>query len=204
MNCNIYIHDDLKSMNELMCPFCDEILMERKKVVDEILMERKKVIVQCCDEQDLRIVDGMNLCFHCGLVCFCNYVSKYVDFHTQKYKIRRKSRYDRKYHIENVLNDIYFDNRVELTRNQMDRIYKVFKVIGNIHHLINQNRRRMINIKFIILKLFAILRLSQNDIKTMKSKSILEEYEKYWKDVQTMVGDEIIQFWVCDIFHYIF
>ena len=49
MNCNIYIHDDLKSMNELMCPFCDEILMERKNVVDEILMERKKVIVRCCD-----------------------------------------------------------------------------------------------------------------------------------------------------------
>ena len=46
-------------------------------------------------------------------------------------------------------------------------------------------------VKFIILELFAILGLPHNDIEMINSKSILEECEVYWKDVQTMVGDEI-------------
>ena len=124
--CDNRIHNSLKLGNEPLCYFCGEILMERKKVVEDILMERKKVLVQCCDDQDLRIDDGVNVCFSCGFACFYNHVSKRPEFHTRLYRIRRKLVCQSKYPIEYVLNDICYDNRVGLTHNQRDQIHEVF------------------------------------------------------------------------------
>ena len=42
MCCNNQIHDELKSMEECTCPFCDQQLAEFEKVVES-----------CCNEQDI-------------------------------------------------------------------------------------------------------------------------------------------------------
>ena len=57
MDCNSVIHDELKSMEESTCPFCDLLLVE----VD-------KAFKLCCSEQDIRNENGMNVCINCGLV----------------------------------------------------------------------------------------------------------------------------------------
>ena len=58
MRCNTQIHDELKNMEEPLCPFCDQLLTE--------LTEAEKVIESCCCEQDMENVNGMNVCINCG------------------------------------------------------------------------------------------------------------------------------------------
>ena len=138
MRCNTQIHDELKNMEESTCPFCDRLLVEVDKV------EVDKVVESCCCEQDMENVNGMNVCINCGSVHGYDYVQEHVDFYEDMYKIRRKSVYHRKYHIENVLNSICYMNRVQLTHNERNWIYKVFAEIDSILHKINDGRKRMI------------------------------------------------------------
>ena len=185
MRCNTQIHDELKSMGEPTCPFCDRLLVE----VDEV--EAEKVIESCCCEQDMENVNGMNVCINCGSVHGYDYVPEHVDFYENMYKIRRKSVYHRKYHIENVLNSICYRNRVQLTYNQRNRIYKVFTEIDSIFHKINDGRKRMIGIKYIMKQLFKMLELPYKDIQVTKSEETLTYYKQYWAKVQLLIGDRI-------------
>ena len=180
MDCNSQIHDELKNMEEPLCPFCDQLLTEAEKVVES-----------CCCEQDMVNVNGMNVCINCGSVHGCDYVPEHVDFYENMYKIRRKSVYHRKYHIENVLNSICYRNRVQLTHNQRNRIYKVFAEIDGILHEINDGRKRIISIKYIMKQLFKILGFPYKDIQVTKSEETLTYYKKYWAKVQLLMGDKI-------------
>ena len=47
------------------------------------------------------------ICTNCGKIYYEFYKNNYIDFYENMYKIRKKSIYKRKYHIENVLNNIY-------------------------------------------------------------------------------------------------
>ena len=185
MDCNSVIHDELKSMGEPTCPFCDRLLVEVDKV------EVDKVVESCCCEQDMENVNGMNVCIYCGSVHGYDYVPEHVNFYENMYKIRRKSVYHRKYHIENVLNSICYRNRVQLTHNQRNRIYKVLAEIDSILYKINDGRKRMISIKFIIKQLFKMLGLPYKYINVTKSKKTVRYYEQYWEKVQLLIGDRI-------------
>ena len=187
MDCNSQIHDELKNMDpeESTGPFCDRLLVE----VDEV--EAEKVIESCCREQDMENVNGMNVCINCGSVHGYDYVPEHVNFYENMYKIRRKSVYHRKYHIENVLNSICYRNRVQLTHNQRNRIYKVLAEIDSILYKINDGRKRMISIKFILKQLFKMLRLPYKDIQVTKSKKTVRYYKQYWEKVQLLIGDRI-------------
>ena len=183
MRCNTQIHDELKSMGEPTCPFCDQLLTE--------LTEAEKVIESCCCEQDMENVNGMNVCINCGSVHGYDYVPEHVDFYENMYKIRRKSVYHRKYHIENVLNSICYRNRVQLTHNQRNRIYKVFAEIDSILYKINDGRKRIIQIEFILLQLFKMLGIPYKDVQVTKSEETLTYYKQYWAKVQLLIGDKI-------------
>ena len=101
MNCNSKIHNELKNMGESTCPFCEQLTEEVDKVVE-----------LCCDEQELENIDGMNTCINCGSVHGCDYVTEYFNFYDNMHRIRHKSVYHRKYHIENVL-DMVFNDSIE-------------------------------------------------------------------------------------------
>ena len=51
MCCNSQIHDELKNIEESTCPFCDQLLVEGDKVVES-----------CCSEQDVKKINGVNVC----------------------------------------------------------------------------------------------------------------------------------------------
>ena len=109
MSCNSQIHDELKSMEECTCPFCDRLLVEVYKAVE-----------LCCSEQNMETVNGMNTCMNCGLVHGYDYVPDYFDFHENMYKIQHKSIYHREYHIENVLYSISCENNIQFTHHQKE------------------------------------------------------------------------------------
>ena len=180
MDCNSVLHNELKSMGEPTCPFCDRVLVEVDKVVE-----------LCCSEHDMENVNGMNICINCGSVHGYDYVPEHVDFYENMYKIRRKSVYHRKYHIENVLNSICYRNRVQLTHNQRNRICKVFAEIDSILHKINDGRKQIIQIEFILMQLFKMLGLPYKDIQVKKAEETLTYYKQYWVKVQSLIGDRI-------------
>ena len=177
MDCNSQIHDALNNMGESSCHFCDKLFVE----VDE-------AVEPCCSEQDMGNINGMNVCINCGLVDGYVYVDEYINFYENMYIIRRKSIYNRKYHIENVLNSI---SEIQLTYHQREQIYEVFVEIDSVLNEVNDGRKRMISIKYVIKKLFKMLGLPYKDINVTKSKRTLTYYKQYWKKVRLLIGDRI-------------
>ena len=180
MNCNSQIHDELKNMEECTCPYCDQLLVEVNKAAE-----------LCCIENNIENVNGMNVCINCGLVHSCDYVTEYFNFYENLHRIRRKSVYNRKYHIQNVLDSISFKNDVCLTHKQREQIRKLFVEIESVLHEVENGRKRMISIKYIITQLFKMFGLPYKDISVTKSKRTLKSYEKYWEKIQSLIGDRI-------------
>ena len=89
------------------------------------------------------------------------------------------------------MNSISFENNIKLTNHERNKIYKVFNEINSILHEVNDGRKRMICIKFIMKQLFKMLGLPYKDINVTKSKRTLKYYELYWKNVQSLIGDKI-------------
>ena len=138
MNCNSQIHDALKNMMEPMCPFCGQLLVEVNKAAE-----------LCCGEEDIEIINGMNTRINCGLVHSCDYVMEYFNFYENLHRIRRKSVYHRKYHIQNVFDSISFKNDVCLTHKQREQIHKLFVEIDSVLHEVENGRKRMISINIL-------------------------------------------------------
>ena len=178
MSCNSRIHDELKNMMESTCPFCDQQLVE----VDE-------VVELCCDEQELENIDGMNTSVNCGKIYGYDYAAEYFDFdfYENMHKIRKKSVYHRNYHIDNVMNIISFKNNIQLTQKQINQIHKVFVEIDSVLHEVNDGRKRMISIKYVIKQLFKMLGLPYKDIQVTKSKRTMKYYKRYWGKVQSLI-----------------
>ena len=107
------------------------------------------------------------------------------------YRIRKKSIYHRKYHIDNLMNIISFKNNIQVTQKQMNQIHKVFIEIDSVLHEVNDGRKRMISIKFIMKQLFKMLGLPYKDIQVTRSKRTLKYYKQYWGKVQSLIGDRI-------------
>ena len=180
MHCNEIIHNDLINDGELICPFCDKQLTTLPNTVES-----------CCSEQDMVNMNGMNTCVNCGVVNSNIYIKEYFNFYDNIHKIRIKSVYHRKYHIENVLDSILIENNIQLTYHQREQIYKVFVEIDSVLNEANDGRKRMISIKYVLKQLFKMLRLPYKDINVTRSKRTLTYYKQYWKKVKSLIGDRI-------------
>ena len=178
MSCNFEIHDELKNMEECTCPFCDQLLVH-------------KAAELCCGDQDIEIIDGMNTCINCGLIHSQEYATESFNFYDKMHLIRRKSVYHRKYHIENVLDSISSKNNIQLTYYQRKCIHKVFIEIDGVLHKVENGRKRMISIKYIIKQLLKMFGLPYKDISVTKSKRTLKSYKQYWEKIQSLIGDRI-------------
>ena len=178
MCCDSEMHDELRNIEESTCPFCDQLLIEGDKEA-----------IPCCSKQYIENNDGIYVCLNCGSVHSYDYANEFVNFYENMHKIRRKSVYHRKYHIENVLNSICY--KVELTHNQRDLIYKVFDEIGTIIHLVNKNRKRMISTKFIMRKILEMMGLKCDNIPVSRSRRTIAFYNKYWASIVSLIGNKM-------------
>ena len=179
MSCNSVIHDESRNMEESICPFCDEQLAKIDNSV--------KVVDLCCNQPDI-VNNNFIVCKNCGSVHGVRYVNEYIDFYENMYKIRRKSIYNRKYHIENMIKKICYNNKIQLNSDKIDKICKVFIEIDNVLNKVHDKRKRMININFIIRQLFIILNIPYNDIKITKCKKTKEYYTDYWNKIVSLIG----------------
>lgn len=114
-----------------------------------------------------------------------------MDFYENKSKIVRKSSYHRKYHIQNTINRICREQKLQILNCDQRKIYRVYNEINNILPQINNNRKRMISTNFILRNLFKMLNYSTKTSKFRNRKKTLAFYEKYWKEIKKLKGDEI-------------
>ena len=157
MNCNIVIHEELIKEEYIECPFCN-------KIIGEISV--KKEI--CCKYKDIIKVDnGMNVCQNCAIVQEYDYVKEYIDFYENKYRMKRKSIYHRKYHINNILMDITLKYNITFSVDQKNRM-KIFSEISKKISQLNGERRRMVSVYFILYKILRMMNLQFENIPISK------------------------------------
>ena len=106
MCCNRIIHEEIsREFDYINCPFC------YKQISNQVKANR---FFECCDNQDIINEDGKVVCRNCGVVFYYKYFREYIDFNENKYKMRKKSVYIRKYHVNNTIDKICDDNQIQL------------------------------------------------------------------------------------------
>ena len=162
MNCDFGIHEGIRDMGEVICPFCDEQISEIAKREDF-----------CCFEWELIKDNGELVCKNCGKVDSYGTIDEYIDFYENKCKMKRKSVNHRKYHKRNIVNNMSINGNKISVQNGL-KIFRIFKEIEKVLPQINGNGKRMINKKFIFKQLFKTFNLPHDNISVTKSKKNIE------------------------------
>ena len=158
------IHDEIKTMGDIVCPFCDQKL----EYSDEKPQDCSAKYDLCCDCQEIINNSGMVVCRSCGSVHRYETSAEYIDFYENRHKLKRKSFYHREYYINNTILDIKQKYNIEISHHQKSKIDRVFTEIDKIINKVNGTRKRMISINFILCKVLSMMNLPFENIPISK------------------------------------
>ena len=151
------------------CVFCD-------KQIQDLGKPRRYF---CCDFMKL-IKDNLLVCGNCGQVHDYLTADESIDFYENRYRIKRKSAYHRKYHIINVMNDIAQTNGIQIGYYSRENILKILKLIDNVTHQLGVRRQ-----------LFDTLGIEYKFIPLTKSKKTLNYYSRWWAQIYDLIKEDI-------------
>ena len=185
MDCEIGIHEAFIELKQNICPFCKQPLEDEKKcdIIEEYYL--------CCDCREIVINNGYIVCKNCGIVQGYKKAKEFINFYENLYRIRRKSIYHRKYHLNNLLMDIGIKYNITFSVEQKNKIMRIFSEIGKILPQINGERKRMISLNFILIQVLKMMSLPFDKIPISKSKRTLNSYQQYWTQIMLLIGDII-------------
>ena len=185
MDCEIGIHEAFIELKQNICPFCKQPLEDEKKcdIIEEYYL--------CCDCREIVINNGYIVCKNCGIVQGYKKAKEFINFYENLYRIRRKSVYHRKYHLNNILMDISTKHKITFSVKQKNKIMRIFSEIDKILPQINGERKRMISLNFILIQVLRMMSLPFNKIPISKSKNTLASYQQYWTQIILLIGDII-------------
>ena len=185
MDCEIGIHEAFIELKQNICPFCKQPLEDEKKcdIIEEYYL--------CCDCREIVINNGYIVCKNCGIVQGYKKAKEFINFYENLYRIRRKSIYHRKYHLNNILMDIGTKYNITFSVEQKNKIMRIFSEIDKILPQINGERKRMISLNFILIQVLRMMSLPFNKIPISKSKRTLNSYQEYWEKIMILIGDRI-------------
>ena len=185
MDCEIGIHEAFIELKQNICPFCKQPLEDEKKcdIIEEYYL--------CCDCREIVINNGYIVCKNCGIVQGYKKAKEFINFYENLYRIRRKSIYHRKYHLNNILMEISIKQNIYFSVEQRNKILRIFFEIGEILNQINGERKRMISLNFILIQVLRMMDIPFNKIPISKSKNTLASYQQYWTQIILLIGDRI-------------
>ena len=185
MDCEIGIHEAFIELKQNICPFCKQSLEDEKKCdnTDEYYL--------CCDRREIVIDNGYIICRNCGIVQGYKTAREYINFYENIHRMKRKSVYHRKYHLNNILMDIGTKYNITFSVEQKNKIMRIFSEIGKILNQINGERKRMISLNFILIQVLRMMGLPFDKIPISKSKNTLASYQQYWTQIILLIGDII-------------
>ena len=180
MYCNKSIHFYLNQENYIECPFCYEIMQNPNPQT-----------YKCCDDTNITHYDSYLTCENCASIHGYQPSKEYIDFYENRYRIKRKSVYNRKYHLENKIINLVQLNNTQISYSDEKKIFDIFKKIDRILPIINnETRKRMIKIDFILNELFCLLNINIK-IPRKESKKAFLYNKKYWDRINSLIGKEI-------------
>ena len=185
MDCEIGIHEAFIELKQNICPFCKQPLEDEKKcdIIEEYYL--------CCDCREIVINNGYIVCKNCGIVQGYEKAKEFINFYENLYRIRRKSIYHRKYHLNNILMEMSLKQNIKFSIEQRNKILRIFYEIGVILDQIKGVRKRMISLSFIFVQVLRMMDLPFNKIQISKSKRTLNFYQEYWEKIMILIGDKI-------------
>ena len=140
----------------------------------------------CCSNMNI-IKERYLVCKNCGQVHDYLTADEYVDFYENRHRIRKKSVYHRKYHM----NDIAQKNNIQIEYYNKENILRIFKLIDQNSLEVNIGRKRMISVNFILKQLFDILGIEHKFIPLTKSKKTLNYYSQWWAQIYDLIKEDI-------------
>ena len=105
--------------------------------------------------------------------------------------------------IQNVIFDICCKDNMQITTIDKIKIFEIFYKIESVLPQINGDRKRMINIDFILKQILMMIRLKYKNIPTFKPKRTSEFYKQQWSRIKTLIADDIktiIRRLICEYF----
>ena len=147
----------IKNLRQIYCPVCNEQLQEHT-VKNE----------QCCKTMKLETDNGEIVWVSCYLIQRCKYVNEYIDNNENKFKIMKNSVHLRKHHIQKVIFDKCSKDNMQITTIDKNKIFEIFEKNESVLPQINGDRKRMINIDFILKQILMMIRLQYKNIPTFK------------------------------------
>ena len=187
MNCDMELHEGLIELGDVVCPFCKRTLED----LDEKPRDRSVKYDLCCDCQDIINNDRMIVCRSCGIVQGYKTAREYVNFYENRHRMKRKSVYHRKYHLNNILMDIGIKHNITFSYEKKNKIMRIFSEIGDILPQINGERKRMISLNFILRQVLRMMDMPFNKIQISESKKTLASCQQYWTQIILLIGDRI-------------
>ena len=185
MDCEIGIHEAFIELKQNICPFCKQPLEDEKKcdIIEEYYL--------CCDCREIVINNGYIVCKNCGIVQGYKKANEFINFYENLYRIRRKSIYHRKYHLNNILMEMSLKQNIKFSIEQRNKILRIFYEIGVILDQIKGVRKIMISLSFILVQVLRMMDLPFNKIQISKSKRTLNSYQEYWEKIMILISDKI-------------
>ena len=161
MNCNMELHESLIESGDIVfCPLCENNVKELEGESQGSVGE----YYSCCDWQNIVNDNGMLVCRSCGIVQGYETAREFINFYENIHRMKRKSVYHRKYHINNILIDISTKHNITFSVEQKNKIMRIFSEIGKILPQINGKRKRMISLNFILRQVSRMMGLPFNKI----------------------------------------
>ena len=71
-------------------------------------------------------------------------------------------------------------------------MYHIFKLIDQVLQQVNNGRKRMISIRFILRQIFRALGMEYKFIPLWKSQKTLKHYNQWWEPVNELIKNDII------------
>ena len=144
----------------------------------------ESISMKCCERKSLINDNGEVVCIFCGQVSHYEMVNDgFIDFHKSPYQVSRKSKYQRKYHMNNVLQDKLLQNYIDLTAEEMSEFIRIFKRIVTLFFRLYPLRKRLIKFNFLFCKIFSEAMPASDASKIFSvrlSKQTAKKYNEIW------------------------
>lgn len=147
MYCDKSVHFYLNQENYIECPFCYKQIQNSNPIKST-----------CCNNMEITNNGSCFICKQCSSVHGYQTAREYIDFYENRYRIKRKSVYNRKYHLQNKIISLVELNNIQIPYHTHKKIFDIFAVIDRVLPMVNnKTRKRLIKIDFILNKLFFLL-----------------------------------------------
>ena len=192
----IPIKDDSMQVDSSLCQtlhrynFC--IYCNYHKETSSKTSNKTSNVPYCCPQQNLKDISGQVTCINCGQVVYEDFKTEYIDFHTNLYKIYKKTVCNRKYHLSHTLDKIILQCKVPISCSNSFKIHKIFVEINKILPQINGERKRIISLKYLLHRILRLMKIDSSKIELTKSKKTMKLYNIYWHNIMSIIGNKII------------